>query len=259
MFNEIIGGLGFRPDNLPERYRDILKELGASDKLLGTRSFVCEDPALVYMTYTDWEAHKKVEQKNLPVKVPKNEFILTSSKFVNRASLQGQKVNPNTAILCLAACGLDLMLPNLSFDLVADEEIERLKELLYEERVDYLNSITRIADETYDRIQTGKLSDIMFWAESEVTFKLLPKARILEKQTPKVSKKTLSKAAYQFWTDGVPAIGKAYFEDGTGRAVKVSTENLLRFLSEVIIREDKLRDLPEVSYAMKLSQNLNNS
>jgi len=247
---DLLRSLGFKPESLTTHDREFLKGLGFKLENVNPNM-----PKLVYISQRDWEAHTRVDS-SLPVNIIKNEFILSSSQATNRLALEQQGFNAATSVLCLAAVGLDLVLPNVSFDLLAQEEISKIRDELEEERVNYLEVITKIADESYERISSPETKDILKWAKSEVTFKLIPKARFLEQGVSKLEKTTLKKAAYSFWKDGVPAIGSAYLDGGVVKASKVSGEALLRFLVAILGDRMEKRSLPEIAYAFKISQKI---
>lgn len=237
---------------MDEQGKETLKSLNLSDNILSD-SYDKSMPKMVYMAQEDWDMHKK-EDASLPVKVTKNEFILSNAAVVNKVALESQGINSNTAILCLAASGLDIMLPNISFNMMADEEIEKIREVLHEERVNYLSAAAKIADESYERIKSGDFSDILIWAQDEVTFKLVPKARILEEQITKIKKETLKNAGFSFWKEGVPKIGRGYLKGGLMEAAKITGEEVLKLTTFILSQNAEHRSLPEIAYALKISK-----
>lgn len=217
-------------------------------------------PALVYLEEGAWELP---EDPNTGLRnglvVPKREMVLSSSPYIHKAHLVGQGLNAQTAILCLAAVGLDVVLPNLSFDLIADEEIERMKEDFRGERIQYLEIVTGIAEQAYDGLRAGNFTDVRRWAESEVAFKLVPKARILEEAVAKGSARHLRQAGYSFWKEGVPSIGAAYMTGGIGAASISAGREALKTLVGVISATKEERTLPEIAYAMRIKKAVENS
>lgn len=205
------------------------------------------------MAYEDWASHIEPSD-NLPIIKPTNEFILSNKKIINKAALEDQGLNPTTAILCLAATGLNLILPNVSFDLIAQEEIEKIKSTLIEERIEYLIAITKIADETHERLKSGNIKDILSWAQNETHYKIIPKARLLESNTRKISKSELKKSGFAFWKEKTPIIGKAYFEKGALGASKVAAEEILKTILPIMLKNRENRNLPEVAYALRISE-----
>jgi hypothetical protein len=250
---EIIQGFGMDAGNLSPAQRRILNE---HDLLPGDPKYL-EMPALVYLIEGSWEKPADPEAGAMSgLVVPKREFVLSASEVVHRAHLKDCGLNAQTAILCLAAVGLEIMLPNVSFNLVADEEIERMKEELRDERYNYLDAVSTLAEQTYERLKDGDHKDLLRWAESEAAFKLVPKARIIEEATSSLAGRQLRRAGYSFWKDGVPAIGAAYLSGGIVPAGAVASQAALKSLVETISTGRSERRLPEVSYAMRISKAL---
>lgn len=193
--HEAIRSLNWRADGLSPAQRVILKQ----NDLLPSNTSRLDSPTLVYLIEGSW-AIPPSEETGLRsgLVVPKREFILSSSEVVHGAYLKDSGLNAQTAILCLAAVGLEIMLPNVSFDLVADEEIERIKETLKEERQNYLDAISDLAAQSYERLKDGDFKEVLRWAEGEATFKLAPRARILEEATASLTGRQLRSAGYSF-------------------------------------------------------------
>lgn len=250
---EVLGALGIDPKEVSETQKRILEE---ADLYPGdSKSF--EMPALVYLKEGAWEQSPDPKTGAMSgLTVPKREFVLSSSTFVHRAYLSDHGLNAQTAILCLAAVGLDIMLPNVTFDFFADEEIERIKEKLQEERHNYLEVVATLAEQSYERLQDGDYNDVLRWAESEAAFKLAPKARILEEAVSSLAARQLRRAGYSFWKDGVPAIGAAYISGGLVSAGAVGAQAALKTLVQTIGAGRSERLIPEVAYAMKLNKAL---
>ncbi|MBY6089256.1 hypothetical protein [Maritimibacter alkaliphilus] len=185
---------------------------------------------------------------------PKRELVLSSSPDVHKAHLRDSGLNAQTAILCLAACGLDVMLPNVSFSEFSDDEVERLKEDFVDERVQYLDLASSIAEQAFERLQAKDYSEVMRWAESEVAFKLVPQARKIEQAIGSASAQRLRKAGYSFWRDGTPAIGSAWLMDGAIAGGIAAGSELLRAVVTMIDGAREERSMPEVAYAIKISK-----
>lgn len=248
---EALGWVGLDSKQIPEELEPILTKY---DLYPGDEKSL-EMPALVYLKEGAWEQTPDPETGAMSgLKVPKREFVLSTSELVHRAHLKDSGLNAQTAILCLAATGLDIMLPNVNFELVANEEIERIKEDLKEERHNYLEVVAKLADQSYLRLKDGDYADVLRWAESEAAFKIAPKARILEEAVSSLAARQLKRAGYSFWKDGVPAIGAAYISGGLVSAGAVGAQAALKTLVETIGAPRSERANPEVSYAMKLSK-----
>jgi len=254
---EILKAAGFNLGRLNEHQKKLLESFNFSDKIL-SGAYNKEMPKMIYISQKDWDMRNK-QEKNLPVKILKNEVIFSSSNIVNKLALESQGINSNTAVLCLAACGLDITLPNLSFNIMADEEIEKIRDTLYEERINYLNAITKLAQESYDRINSGDFSEIFKWAQNEVTFQLMPKARILERQASRVQKTTLKDAGFTFFKEGIPAIGKGYINGGLQEASKITAEEFFKLITFILSQDTEQRTLPEIAYALKISKILDDT
>lgn len=212
-------------------------------------------PALVYLQEGSWESPPDPGTgARSGLVIPKREFILSNSDLIHRAHLRDSGLTAQTAILCLASVGLEIMLPNVSFNLLADEEIDRIKDTLKEERHNYLEVIATFAEQSFERLKDGDYRDVMRWAESEAVFKLAPKAKIIEEATSSIAVKQLRRAGYSFWKDGVPAIGSAYVAGGIMAAGVVASQSALKTLVEALSAARSERLLPEVAYAMKISR-----
>nr|WP_319949030.1 hypothetical protein [uncultured Shimia sp.] len=250
---ESLDALGWIPDQLSTRQENILK----THDLYMENPKALEMPALVYLKEGSWEKPADPDTGAMSGLVtPKREFVLSTSEVIHKAHLRDNGLNAQTAILCLAAVGLEVMLPNVAFDLVADEEIERIKEELKAERYSYLEVVANMAHQAYEGLQGGDYNDVMRWAESESAFRLAPKARIIEEQVSSLAARQLRRAGYSFWKDGVPAIGAAYVGGGLLPAGAVAGQAALRTLVETISSGRSERHLPEIAYAMKISKEL---
>lgn len=250
---ERLKALGIEHESLSEEQKRVLQEID----LLPVDSNSLEKPTLVYLKEGSWDAAPDLETSTRSgLVVPKREFVLSSSAVVHRAHLRDCGLNAQTAILCLAAVGLDILLPNVAFDLLADEEIERVKDELTEERHNYLEVVAKLASQSYEFLKDGDYNDVIRWAESEAAFKLAPKARVLEEAVASLAAKQLRQAGYSFWKDGVPTIGAAYVAGGLVPASAASAQTALKTLVQTIGKSRSERMLPEVAYAMKLSKAL---
>lgn len=231
---EMLAEMGLAPARLSATQVEILK----SNDLLPGDPKALEMPALVYLQDGSWD--KPISSENGMMSglvVPKREFVLSTSDKVHKAYLRDNGLTAQTAILCLAAVGLEVMLPNVAFDLVADEEIEQIKERLKEERYSYLEVAAKLAQHAYDGLKSGDYTDVMRWAESETAFSLAPKARLIEERVTSLAARQLRRAGYSFWKDGV-------------------RQAALRTLVETISVGSSERLLPEIVYAMKISREL---
>ncbi len=214
-------------------------------------------PTLVYLENGSWERPTDPKTGAMSgLVVPKREFVFSTSEIVHKAYLRDNGLNAQTAILCLAAVGLEVMLPNVAFNLVADEEIEQIKEKFKEERHAYLEVIARLAQQAYDGLKNGEYTDVMRWAESETAFSLAPKARLIEERVSSLTARQLRRAGYSFWKDGIPSIGAAYLGGGLVPAAVVGGQSALKTLIDGISAARSERLFPEIAYAMRISKEL---
>lgn len=238
----------------PERVLKFQKDFLAAHDILPEIKYSGKTPRLVYLRSADWEEH--VDEASIPIQVPAREFILSEYEFVNKAFLQDKGVNATTVVLSLAAVGLDLMLPNVNFSQVTNEEIEKLKEMFAEERAAYLSVLSEMSREAFDRFSASDHRELISWAENTVMFSLVPMARSIENAIRKAPKRTLMSAGASFWKEGVPAIGSAYFSGGTSAAAKEACVKIFEAVTSAIQGDPSRRDPPEYSYAMKISRKL---
>ncbi|WP_170369635.1 hypothetical protein [Ruegeria arenilitoris] len=240
---------GISVDDLLPAQIELLKKRN----LYPEKSNAPQQPALVYLEEGAWEKPVDPETGAMSgLVVPNREFVLSPSPLIHKAHLADNGLNAQTAILCLASVGLDVMLPNVSFDLLADEEIKRMKEEFRDERLQYLEVASALAQQAYDRLKEGDYEDALRWAESEVAFKLAPKARLIEEAVSSHTTRQLRKAGYSFWKEGVPTIGAAYLSGGLGAASLTAGKEALRTLVATVSASKEERSLPEVAYAMKI-------
>ena len=251
MRHEFIKDMGWDADQLLDWQLEILEQ----HNLVPDGDYG-DAPYLAALTGEDWKASEK--KNGFPARVPERDFVLSESQLINKAQLLSSGLNPHTAILTLAAVGVDLMLPNVNFDLFADEEIDRLKAQLNEERASYLEVISNLAEASYDGLKNGEYTDLVEWANAEAAFKLVPKARAIEVAIQKSNPRTLKTASYSFWRDGIPAIGTAYLTGGLLASSKEASSQALKSIVNAIDRERSEREFPEYSYAMKIAQNAKN-
>jgi len=113
-----------------------------------------------------------------------------------------------------------------------------------------------LADEAFDRLASGDFRDIYNWARNEAVLKILPKARYLQLQLNKLDRSLVQRAGVQFWREGMPAIGKALIDNGKEGAIRAIAEEVIRVLAGTLARRIEERQIPEASYAFKLSAEL---
>ena len=179
--------------------------------------------------------------------------MYSTSPSICRGALEQQGLNATTALLTLAAAGVDIALPNISFSRKSTDEIEEIRAKLEEERVRYIAAVSLIADQAFDRLSSGDFQDIFAWARTEATLKILPKARLLQSQLKKLDRSLLQRAGFQFWKEGLPAIGKALVDSGKEAAIRSVAEELIRVLAGTLAKRVEERRIPEAAYTLKLS------
>lgn len=224
-----------------------------------TEDFHPNQPRLVYLSRKEFVANGErweTEKGRLPVHVPTNELVYSTSSSVCRGALEQQGLNATTALLTLAAAGIDIALPNVSFSCNRVEEIHEIRSKLEDERITYLRAVSELADQAFDRLKSGDFRDIYDWARNEAFLKILPKARYLQSQLNKLDRSLLQRAGVQFWREGMPAIGKAVIDSGKQGAIRAVAEEAIRVLSGTLARRIEERQIPEASYAFKLSAEL---
>lgn len=244
---EAVSALGISLDNPSRMEVELLKELNFPTEFPKDGM-----PKIAYIHYNSWSQDRNLEK--IPINIPNNELIISSSNLVNKWTLEAQGLNANTAILCLAAVGLDIVLPRVLFETISDDRIDIIKDKLQEERNDYINTITKIADEAYNRIESGDLSEIMDWARNEVHFKLLPKARSVDQNAKKLSGKIIKDAGLSFLEDGIPAIGAGLVQGNLIEASKIAGEEFLKLALVTLGSNIRRRNTPEISYVLKIAK-----
>lgn len=234
------------PDSDPFRKKvlSILNELGESDTLDR------EQPKLVYMLPEEYESRG---DESLPIHVPEDEFIYAphADSIVARA-MEQKGLRSSTAVLILAAAGIEIALPNVCFENTEADEFNEIKEILSEERTAYLTAITSMADEAYGRLVGEEFDDIYEWAANEARFKIVPSVVHLEKKTSMLNRSLLRRAKLCFWQEGVPAIGAALSEDKS--ITKTLAVTMISLLSSSLAKSIEERQAPEATYILKASK-----
>lgn len=216
-------------------------------------------PRVVYLSKREYYENGETwnnDDGKLNVKVPERECIISFNPMIRKGALEQQGLSATTAILILAASGIDIALPNASFDRTAAEEIARIKQSLADERIDYLLAVSKMADESFNRLNSGHYKDVFEWAANEATFKILPKAKLLEGNLSKLDKSLLERAIVQFWKEGVPAIGKALVTQDRRSGLKAAAEEAIKVMSVSLAKGIEQKKTPEANYILKLSQEL---
>ncbi len=240
------------PTELRPTYLSELKKIGVD-----IEKFEATDmPKIAYIINSSWESDG-FDKVKFKANFVEREFVASKSAVVNRGIFLDRGVHSNTALLLLASVGIDILLPNVSFELKADEEIECIKNELLDERLHYLEAISNLANASYEGLKSSDLSELIRWADSEINIKLVPKARVLERRLSLVSKKRLKNSGYSVWKDGVPAVASSFFSGGLLSAGLSSAEVALRKLVSSIGASEQEKTVPEIGYVLALRRRLN--
>jgi hypothetical protein len=186
--------------------------------------------------------------------VIEGEFIYTKKEWIKDAHLIKMGVSARTSILLLAAAGLEFTLPKFSLGEPNADEVSDLKQKLHEEREAYLRAVSKLANESFDRINSGAYRDAVEWARNESEFHINPKVAELELALSKQNKTILKRLAINFIRDGIPSVGKALMADGIGSASKILAEESLKLASNSLATSIEHRRAPEASYCVKLRE-----
>ncbi|WP_321777476.1 hypothetical protein [Sulfurimonas sp.] len=189
-----------------------------------------------------------------------NEGVLFTTNVEHKALyLQNQGITTENAALLLAAAGLEITVPNITFDIARSEEIITIREKLIEEREKYLISVIQLTNETFDRLTSGVYNDTVDWALNEAFLKIKPKAIEFEQSMAKLNRNLLKRVGYNFISEGIPHIGSALVNKGFKEAAKVSTVKILEVLSKNLVKSIEERKMPEVVYGYKINKQLNDT
>jgi hypothetical protein len=224
-----------------------------------TESFKPEQPRVVYLSNREFIANGRrfeTADGRLPLHVPIDELVFSRSHVVHRAALEQQGLSPTTALLTLAAAGVDIALPNATFLRERPEEVRKIRERIEEERQTYLIAVAGMADEAYERLDARDYASVYEWAWNEASLKILPKAMLLQLRLSKLDRTLLQRAGVQFWKEGVPAIGKAFVDLGGRAALRALAEETIRVLAGTLAKNIEQRRIPEACYAFRLSSEL---
>lgn len=180
----------------------------------------------------------------------------TPVKQFKRRVLSVQGVTAYNSVLLLAAAGLELQLPALSFDVTRSEEIEKVRAKLEEERLDYVHAITGMADETYDRLRAESYQDTVNWAVDNALLKIQPRMREFEKAIRGLDRKLLQRLGVTFVQKEIPAIGNALLEGGVREVGRQFVASILKVLCTNLFKSMEERKYPDVLYGYKVAKYL---
>lgn len=180
----------------------------------------------------------------------------SASKTLKAGVLRSTGITMENSVLLLAAAGLQITIPSLTFDVARSEEVTKLRTQLGEERNTYLEAMTRMADETYQRLKDGFYKDTVDWALNEAFLKIEPKAQAFDRAVLKLERPLLERLSMGFIKEGIPRIGGTLVDSGIKAAAKASIEEVLRTLATNLARHIEERRVPEVVYGYKVSRSL---
>ena len=180
----------------------------------------------------------------------------TPVRAFKRRMLSVQGVTAYNSVLLLAAAGLELQLPALTFDVTRSEEIEAVREKLTNERVEYVDAVTRMADEAYERLESGSYEDTVDWALDSAFLKIGPKVHGFEKAMRSADRKLLERLGVSFVSEEIPAIGNAFLERSLKEGGRQIIVSVLKTLCSNLFRSMEERKYPEVLYGYKVARHL---
>jgi hypothetical protein len=187
----------------------------------------------------------------------KNKGVLfTAATYLKAYAIKEQGLTSENCILILAAAGLDITIPGFTLDIARSEEVVNIKEQLTDERMEYIHSITKMADETFDRLHSGVYKDTVDWALNEAYIKIKPKAEKFSKSIQKLDGNILRRASFAVLEDGIPAIGSSIVAKGFSDIPKQSIEIVLKILCKNLSKSIEERKVPEVVYGYKIARQL---
>lgn len=181
-----------------------------------------------------------------------DEVVFTKKGWVRKAYIASQGLTSRTCLMLLAAAGLEVTLPNAFIENKSSDELIQAKEKLYGERQVYLNAISKLAAESYERVLAGEYGDIIAWSRNEANIKILPKSIALQESLKKLDKNILHRLGVSFIKDGIPAIGQALSEEGINKSLSVAAIEFLKILSGSLAKSIEGRKAPEVNYGLKI-------
>jgi hypothetical protein len=180
----------------------------------------------------------------------------TPVRQFKRRVLSVQGVTAYNSVLLLAAAGLELQLPALTFDVTRSEEIETAREKFSQERLDYVAAIKTIADEAYDRLKSESYQDTVEWALDYAFLKIEPKIRGFEKAIRGADRKLLRRLGVTFIEEELPVIGNAFIEKSLKEGGRQIIVSILKTLCSNLFKRMEERKYPEVVYGYKIRRHL---
>jgi len=178
----------------------------------------------------------------------------TPVRQFKRRVLSVQGVTAYNSILLLAASGLELQIPGITFDVSRSEEIEKVRSKLETERKSYVLAINRLADEAFGRLKSETYQDTVNWAINEALLKIQPRIDEFEKSVRRLDKKLLKRIGIDFVREGIPSIGNALLEKGVKEGGIAFIASILKTLCTNLFRTMEERKYPDVVYGYNLAK-----
>ena len=188
--------------------------------------------------------------------VRQSDLLLSQEEEIKTEFLSTNRKNAKTAILALAAAGVEIGLPRIKLHIERREEFLTAKSKLEEERLEYIAAITKYANEAYERLMQSPDIDTIMWAQDQAQLKIYPKVIELELAMKKLNKSILDRLKMAFIGEGVPALGSTLSSLDTPYQKSVVLHKMLDILSKELARERQERAYPEACYQVKLSKEL---
>ena len=152
----------------------------------------------------------------LPYLVPFTSFgayaFISKDPAYNRIFMAHRGLDAETAILFLAAMGVETCVPRTLTRNLSQDEIRALQEKLGEERNRYMRAVAAMADESFERITSCYGADLLRWARNEAIFKIQPEAERLEVAFQRQASNTMKDILRELVKEGPIVIGRSLVE-----------------------------------------------
>lgn len=215
-----------------------------------------KNDTLVYENWASYEPGWGMPSDSaMPVE---DEFIYSKQRWIKDVSLMAGGLDAKKSILLLASAGLEFAVPSFEIEYYKEDELEEVKKILEEERYEYLEAVSLLANQSFERINSGVYADTVDWARNESEFKINPAVRNLDKSLRKLNKSLLERLGIGFLKEGLPETVKTLGSDGFSKGGRALTIEILKILTKTLSERIEHRKVPSASYAIKLRQELQN-
>jgi hypothetical protein len=167
-----------------------------------------------------------------------------------------QGVTAYNSVLLLAAAGLELQLPKVTFDVSRSQEVEQVRDRLEAERKAYVRAVNRLADGAYDRLKSSDYSDAVRWAIDQALLKIQPAVDDFEAAMRGLDRRLIKRIGVDFVRDGIPTIASVTAEKGLREGGAAAVIQLLKVLCGNLFKSMEERKYPEAVYGYKLAREL---